>query len=181
AEIARQREIVHGGGQVEQETLHFDPSTGDLTPLRSKEEAHDYRYFPEPDLIPVEVTEAMIEAARAELPERPVSRAARFQDELGLHPDTARILACRTDLGDYFEAALAGDGAAPQPLANWVTGELVHNVGDADPADSKVTPEALARLVAMVEDKTVTRDNAKQVLEHLVAEGGDPAAIVEAE
>ena len=181
AETARQVALLEAGEGVMQETLHFDPRTGDLTPLRSKEEAHDYRYFPEPDLIPVEVTEAMIEAARAELPELPVARAARFQDELGLHPDTARILAFRTDLGDYFEAALAGDGADPQPLANWVTGELVHNVGDADPAGSKVAPEELARLVAMVEAKTVTRDNAKQVLERLIAEGGDPAAIVEAE
>jgi aspartyl-tRNA(Asn)/glutamyl-tRNA(Gln) amidotransferase subunit B len=181
AEIARQVALLEAGGEVEQETLHFDPRTGELTPLRSKEEAHDYRYFPEPDLVPVEVTEAMIAAARAELPELPAERATRFQDELGLHPDTAKMLAFRTDLGDYFEAALAADGADPQPLANWVTNELVRNVGDADPADSKLSPEALARLVAMVEDKAVTADGAKQVLERLVAEGGDPAAIVEAE
>jgi aspartyl-tRNA(Asn)/glutamyl-tRNA(Gln) amidotransferase subunit B len=181
AEIARQVALLEAGGEVEQETLHFDPRTGELTPLRSKEEAHDYRYFPEPDLVPVEVTEAMIDAARADLPELPADRAARFQDDLGLLPDTARLLAFRTDLGDYFEAALAADGANPQPLANWVTNELVRNIGDADPADSKLAPEALARLVAMVEDKAVTSDGAKQVLERLVAEGGDPAAIVEAE
>jgi aspartyl-tRNA(Asn)/glutamyl-tRNA(Gln) amidotransferase subunit B len=181
AEVARQVSLLEAGGEVEQETLHFDPRTGELTPLRSKEEAHDYRYFPEPDLVPVEVTEEMIAAARAELPELPAERAARFQDELGLHPDTAKMLAFRTDLGDYFEAALAADGADPQPLANWVTNELVRNVGDADPADSKLSPGALARLVAMVEDKAVTADGAKQVLERLVAEGGDPAAIVEAE
>jgi aspartyl-tRNA(Asn)/glutamyl-tRNA(Gln) amidotransferase subunit B len=181
AEIERQIGLLEAGEPVEQETLHFDPRTGALTPLRSKEEAHDYRYFPEPDLVPVEVTDAMIEAARAELPELPAARASRFQDELGLHPNTARMLAFRTDLGDYFEAALAADGADPQPLANWVTNELVRNVGDADPAESKVSPAALARLVAMVEDKAVTTDGAKQVLERLVAEGGDPAAIVEAE
>jgi aspartyl-tRNA(Asn)/glutamyl-tRNA(Gln) amidotransferase subunit B len=181
AEIARQVALLEAGSEVEQETLHFDPRSAELTPLRSKEEAHDYRYFPEPDLVPVDVSEAMIEAARAELPELPAARAARFEDELGLHPDTARILAFRTELGDYFEAALAADGADPQPLANWVTNELVRNVGEGDPADSKISPEALARLVAMVEERSVTAEGAKQVLERLVAEGGDPAAIVEAE
>jgi aspartyl-tRNA(Asn)/glutamyl-tRNA(Gln) amidotransferase subunit B len=181
AEIERQSAIVEAGGEVEQETLHFDPRTGELTPLRSKEEAHDYRYFPEPDLIPIDVTEEMIAAARAALPELPAARAERFQDELGLHPDTARVLAFRLELGDYFEAALAADGAEAQPLANWVVNELVGQLEDADPADSNVAPEALARLVAMVEGKEVTAGAAKQVLARLVAEGGDPAAIIEAE
>jgi aspartyl-tRNA(Asn)/glutamyl-tRNA(Gln) amidotransferase subunit B len=173
--------LLEAGSEVEQETLHFDPRSAELTPLRSKEEAHDYRYFPEPDLVPVDVSEAMIEAARAELPELPAARAARFEDELGLHPDTARILAFRTELGDYFEAALAADGAEAQPLANWVVNELVGQLEDADPAESNVAPEALARLVAMVEGKEVTAGAAKQVLARLVAEGGDPAAIIEAE
>ncbi len=181
AEIERQSAILEAGGEVEQETLHFDPRTGELTPLRSKEEAHDYRYFPEPDLIPVDVTEEMIAAARAALPELPAARAERFQSELGLHPDTARVLAFRLELGDYFEAALAADGAEAQPLANWVVNELVGQLEDADPAESNVAPEALARLVAMVEGKEVTAGAAKQVLARLVAEGGDPAAIIEAE
>jgi aspartyl-tRNA(Asn)/glutamyl-tRNA(Gln) amidotransferase subunit B len=181
AEIARQSAVLEAGGQVEQETLHFDPRTGELTPLRSKEEAHDYRYFPEPDLVPVDVTDEMIAAARAERPELPAARAERFQAELGLHPDTARVLAFRLELGDYFEAALAADGAEPQRLANWVVNDLVGQLDDADPAGSRVAPEALARLVAMVEGKEVTAGAAKQVLAHLVAEGGDPAAIIEAE
>jgi len=181
AEIERQSAILEAGGEVEQETLHFDPRTGELMPLRSKEEAHDYRYFPEPDLIPVDVTEEMIAAARSALPELPAARAERFQDELGLHPDTARVLAFRLELGDYFEAALDADGAEAQPLANWVVNELVGQLEDADPAESNVAPEALARLVAMVEGKEVTAGAAKQVLARLVAEGGDPAAIIEAE
>ncbi len=181
AEIERQSAILEAGGEVEQETLHFDPRTGELTPLRSKEEAHDYRYFPEPDLIPVDVTEEMIAAARSALPELPAARAERFQDELGLHPDTARVLAFRLELGDYFEAALDADGAEAQPLANWVVNELVGQLEDADPAESNVAPEALARLVAMVEGKEVTAGAAKQVLARLVAEGGDPAAIIEAQ
>jgi aspartyl-tRNA(Asn)/glutamyl-tRNA(Gln) amidotransferase subunit B len=166
---------------VEQDTLHFDPHGGSLTPLRSKEEAHDYRYFPEPDLVPVQVTEEMIEAARAALPELPAARAERFEHEVGLSADSARLLAYRTELGDYFERALAGDAADPQALANWVTGELVARVGDGDPGQSKVTPEALAALVGMVQAKSVTHQAAKVVLDRLVSDGGDPAAIVEAE
>jgi aspartyl-tRNA(Asn)/glutamyl-tRNA(Gln) amidotransferase subunit B len=181
AEIARQTAIVEAGGQVEQETLHYDPVSGAISSLRSKEEAHDYRYFPEPDLVPIVVDEAMVAAARAELPELPAARAERYERELGLSPETARRLAFRADLAAYFERALASDGEHAQALANWVTGELVARVGDADPATSKVEPAALARLVALLRAKQVTPGAAKQVLDTLVAEGGDPQAIVEAE
>jgi aspartyl-tRNA(Asn)/glutamyl-tRNA(Gln) amidotransferase subunit B len=183
AEIERQRALLESGGTVVQETLHFDPATGSLTALRSKEEAHDYRYFPEPDLVPVAVTEEMVEAARRELPELPAARAERYERDLGLDAERARQLAFRDELGDYFERALAadGDGVEPRALANWVGGELVERIGDDDPADSRIEPEALAALVGMVSTKAVTRDAAKQVLARLVEEGGDPAAIVEAE
>ncbi len=164
-----------------QETLHFDPSSGHLTPLRSKEEAHDYRYFPEPDLPPVEPTEEMLSSARAALPELPAARAERFESSLSLAPDAARQLAFRAELGDYFEAALAAGDVEAKALANWVTGELVAQIGDADPADSQVSPGALAALVAMVTDRRVSAAAGKQVLAKLVSEGGDPAAIVEAE
>ena len=181
AEIARQTAIVEAGGQVEQETLHYDVVTGAISSLRSKEEAHDYRYFPEPDLVPIVVDEAMIEAARAELPELPAQRAERYERELGLSPDSARQLAFRADLAAYFERALQSDGEHPQALANWVTGELVARVGDGDPAASKVEPAALAQLVALLRAKSITPGAAKQVLDTLVARGGDPQAIVEAE
>jgi aspartyl-tRNA(Asn)/glutamyl-tRNA(Gln) amidotransferase subunit B len=183
AEIERQVGLLEAGESVVQETLHFDPQSGGLSPLRSKEEAHDYRYFPEPDLVPVTVSPQMIEAARAELPELPGARAERYERELRLSADSARALAFRAELGEFFERALAsGDGAAPvQALANWVTGELAARLGDADPGDSKVAPEALARLVAMVADHSVTAGAARQVLDRLVAEGGDPTTIVEAE
>ncbi len=99
-EIERQVELISGGGTVVQETLHFDPASGELTPLRSKEEAHDYRYFPEPDLVPLVVTEAMLEGARGELPaELPTERAARLERELGLSPERARMFAFRPELG----------------------------------------------------------------------------------
>jgi aspartyl-tRNA(Asn)/glutamyl-tRNA(Gln) amidotransferase subunit B len=181
AEIARQTALLEAGEPVVQETLHFDPASGALTPLRSKEEAHDYRYFPEPDLVPVAVTEEMVAAARASLPELPATRAQRYERELGLTAESARVLAYRVEFGEYFERALAADSADAQALAHWVTGELVARLGDADPADSKVAPEALAALVGMVRDKAVTQGSAKQVLDRLVSEGGDPAAIVEAE
>ena len=184
AEIARQEALLRAGEQVVQETLHFDPATERITSLRSKEEAHDYRYFPEPDLVPVATSEAMLEAARAAMPELPAARETRLQT-LGVSAASARQLAWRTELGDYFEAALAsGDspvGEFIQPLANWVCNELVARVGEDDPATSKVEPAALAKLVALVAEKAVTVSNAKVVLDRLVADGGDPAQIVETE
>jgi aspartyl-tRNA(Asn)/glutamyl-tRNA(Gln) amidotransferase subunit B len=181
AEIARQTAIVEAGEQVQQETLHYDPVSGSISSLRSKEEAHDYRYFPEPDLVPVVLDEAMIAAARAELPELPAQRAERYERELGLSADSARQLAFRADLAAYFEQALASDGQHPQALANWITGELVARLGDQDPAASQVAPPALAQLVALVRARQITSGAAKQVLDTLVAQGGEPAAIVEAE
>jgi aspartyl-tRNA(Asn)/glutamyl-tRNA(Gln) amidotransferase subunit B len=169
AEIARQTEILESGGQVEQETLHFDPRTERITSLRSKEEAHDYRYFPEPDLVPIAITDAMLDRARGAMPELPAARAARFE-ELGLSEDSARLLAFRPELGDHFEAAL--DGAPAAPLANWLAND--ENALKAEPA-------SLATVVTMVEAREITRDAGQQVLARLAAEGGDPKAIVEAE
>ena len=188
AEIERQKRLLDAGQPVFQETLHFDPVTGSLTPLRSKEEAHDYRYFPEPDLVPLLATEEMLAAARAALPaELPAERAIRFEQELGLHADTARLFAFRAELGDYFEQALAAAGAnggselEPAELSNWI-GPLVERIGsDADPASSNVTPESLATLATMVKAKEVSRDAAREVLTLLVQEGGDPRQIVERE
>ncbi len=172
AEIARQEEILRGGGEVEQETLHFDPRTERITSLRSKEEAHDYRYFPEPDLVPVATTAEMLEAARAAMPELPAARAERLEG-MGLPEEAARLLAFRPELGDRFEAALAADGGLPAAaLANWLVNE--------EPA-ARVEPDALAALVAMVERREVTRDAGRAVLGRLAEAGGDPRAIVEAE
>ena len=179
AELQRQEAILREGGQVDQETLHFDPQTRALSPLRSKEYAHDYRYFPEPDLVPIVPTEEMLERARSALPELPAARAERFERDLGLPGETAKLLAFRSELGDYYEAALAADSADARTLANWVRNELVQQLGaDADPAESKVTPAALAQLVAMVEGKAVSQGAAKDVLAVLVEEGGDPQKIV---
>jgi aspartyl-tRNA(Asn)/glutamyl-tRNA(Gln) amidotransferase subunit B len=171
AEIARQTEIIESGGEVEQETLHFDPRTEQITSLRSKEEAHDYRYFPEPDLVPIAITEAMLSRARDAMPELPAARAERLAG-LGLSEDSAQLLAFRAELGDQFEAALAADSASAPGLANWIANEE---------AAVEVEPAALATLVAMVEAREITREAGQQVLTKLAAEGGDPRAIVEAE
>jgi aspartyl-tRNA(Asn)/glutamyl-tRNA(Gln) amidotransferase subunit B len=179
AEIARQEQLLREGGEVEQETLHFDPQSGALSALRSKEEAHDYRYFPEPDLIPIAPTEAMLERARSALPELPAARAERLERDLLLPTDTAKLLAFRSELGDFFEAALSGDGTDPRTLANWTTNELTARIGDADPAGTRLDPTAFARLVEMVAAKEVSASAGKEVLDVLVAEGGDPAAVVE--
>jgi aspartyl-tRNA(Asn)/glutamyl-tRNA(Gln) amidotransferase subunit B len=179
AEIARQEGIVTGGGEVEQETLHFDPQSGELTSLRSKEEAHDYRYFPEPDLVPIAPTEAMLERARVALPELPAARAERLERELDLPAETAKLLAFRGELGDFYEAAVSGDGADPRVLANWTTNELTARIGDGDPAATKLEPAAFARLVGMVASKEVSASAGREVLDVLVAQGGDPASVVE--
>ena len=187
AELERQAAVLDAGEEVVQETFHFDPRSGSLTPLRSKEYAHDYRYFPEPDLVPVAPTDEMVVEARAALPELPARRRERYEAELGLPGDTARQLAYDAELGEFFEHALEeADGTEPRTIAVWVTGELVARLreagdGEADPGRSKVTPQALASLARMVESKQVTTGAARQVLATLVAEGGDPAAIVERE
>jgi aspartyl-tRNA(Asn)/glutamyl-tRNA(Gln) amidotransferase subunit B len=186
AELARQREVIEAGGRVDQETLHFDPSTGDLTPLRSKEEAHDYRYFPEPDLVPLAPSEEMVREARESLPELPAARAERYRDEIGLGEDTASLLAADPPTAEYFErAAAAAGGVEARVVANWVTGELAAALREAGGEDvaatSRVEAEALAALVAMVTVKKISHAAGKTVLAALVAEGGDPAAIVERE
>jgi aspartyl-tRNA(Asn)/glutamyl-tRNA(Gln) amidotransferase subunit B len=184
AEIERQTALVRAGAPVLQETLHYDHTTDRLTSLRSKEEAHDYRYFPEPDLVPLLVTAEIRAAAQAAIPELPAARIERFERELGLASGIARDLAFRRELAEYYERALAEAPAGkvtPVEVANWVP-QLVERIGSGfDPAESRVSAGALSALAAMVSAKEVSRDAARDVLTTLVAEGGDPAAIVERE
>ncbi len=184
AEIKRQTDLLSSGGTVVQETLHFDPQTDGLTSLRSKEEAHDYRYFPEPDLVPLLVNPSMLEAAREALPkELPAERAQRFEHELGLSAERARELAFRADLSEFFERALAasGDGSAVAvEVANWIP-LLVARIGsETDPLATNVTPESLAELATLVSARKVSRDAAREVLDVLVSEGGRPGEIITA-
>ncbi|MDQ6835944.1 MAG: Asp-tRNA(Asn)/Glu-tRNA(Gln) amidotransferase subunit GatB [Actinomycetota bacterium] len=185
AEIERQSARRAAGEAVVQETLHFDPAAGRLSVLRSKEEAHDYRYFPEPDLVPLLISEAMLAEATAQLPELPVARAQRLEREYGLAADRARELAFRRELGDYYERALAAvagdDHATAVAVANWIP-QLVQRIGsEADPAESRVAPEALAALAVMVQGRELSRDAARSLLSRMVQEGGEPRDLVQRE
>ena len=180
AEIERQAEILDAGGVVEQETLHFDPRTGTLTPLRSKEYSHDYRYFPEPDLVPLEPTAELVEAARAALPELPGERRERYASELGLGDKQSTQLAFDVELGAYFEAVLAeSSDVAPPTAAVWVTGELAAARREVD--GSNPSPRNLSRLIREVDAKQVSQGAARQILRFLVAEEADPMEIAQRE
>jgi aspartyl-tRNA(Asn)/glutamyl-tRNA(Gln) amidotransferase subunit B len=186
AELQRQRELVSAGEGLAQETMHFHPEDGTLTPLRSKEEAHDYRYFPEPDLVPLAPTEEMLREARQSLPELPEARMERYREEMGLQADAAALLVADPETAAYFErAAIAASGVEPRIVANWISGELAAALRQGEveggAADSKVEAEALAALAVMVHEKKISHGSGKQVLATLVAEGGEPAAIVERE
>ncbi|HEY6892416.1 MAG TPA: Asp-tRNA(Asn)/Glu-tRNA(Gln) amidotransferase subunit GatB [Solirubrobacter sp.] len=173
AEIARQTALLEAGEAVTQETLHFDPVSGRISSLRSKEEAHDYRYFPEPDLVPLVPTPEMLETARRAIPELPAERTARYVETFGLAEDTAHLFAFEPEWGEYFERAAEG---APDPKATaiWVT-ELRSRDG------ASVEPASLAKLVTLVGAKTVTAAAGRTILDKLVADGGDPAEIAERE
>jgi aspartyl-tRNA(Asn)/glutamyl-tRNA(Gln) amidotransferase subunit B len=186
AELERQQALLEAGEPVVQETLHFNPRDGSLTPLRSKEYAHDYRYFPEPDLVPLAPSAETIEELRSGLPELPAERRERYRG-LGVDDAVATQLAFGGDLGDYFEATLdAAGGADPRAVASWVTGELVARLREAgdgaeSPASSRVAPEALGALIAMRDRGEVTSGGARQVLALMVGEGGEPGALAERE
>ena len=184
AELERQRALLDSGGEVSQETLHFDPRSGDLTSLRSKEYAHDYRYFPEPDLVPLAPTEEMLKQAREALPELPAERRQRYLSELGLSPKPANQLAFAPELAAFYEQAVdAAASADPGALANWVIGDLTAALREAgadpaDPAASKVSPAAIAGLADLAAERKISSTAARQVLGTLVAEGGDPGEVV---
>ena len=178
AEIARQSAILAAGEEVDQETLHFDPASGVITSLRSKEEAQDYRYFPEPDLVPIATTAEMLADARTAIGELPSARAERFASDYGLSAESAHTIAFRDELARYFEAVvLAAGGEHGQQVANWLS-QLVARIGDADPGASKVTAEAFAALVVLVATRELTAGAAREVLDVLVERGGDVQAIV---
>src|SRR5512144_8088 len=182
-EVRRQVELVEGGGQVEQETRLFDPDRGETRSMRSKEEAHDYRYFPEPDLPPVVVSEALVERVRRELPELPRARAARYRSDLGLSAYDAGLLVAEKGTADLFDQALAAYGEGPEAakkVANWLNGEVARLANElgVEPARSRLTPAALAAVLKLQDAQTIGGPGAKQVVEELFRNGGEPDAIV---
>ena len=184
SEIRRQAAVLDGGGSVEQETRGYIEETGGTASQRSKEEAHDYRYFPEPDLPPLEIGEARLAEIRARLPELPDARRERFEREYGLAAAEAGLLAETRARADAFEAAVAASKAGrAQAVARWLIGDVAALLnqagGDLELADTPLTPGHVAELVGLVEDGVITAASAKQVLAVAFESGEAPAAIVE--
>src|SRR3712207_826871 len=182
-ELERQIRILQSGGSVEQTTLHYDPDTDEVHELRSKEYAHDYRYFPEPDLLPLELTEAWIREIKSRLPELPDQMRTRFMEEYGLSEYDAGVLTAERDLAVYYERVAAAPGVDPKQAANWVTVELRGRLNEAgiEISESKVGPGRLADLIGLVGEGTISRSAAKDVLDRIFETGESPSAVVERE
>ncbi|HEV2867197.1 MAG TPA: Asp-tRNA(Asn)/Glu-tRNA(Gln) amidotransferase subunit GatB [Allosphingosinicella sp.] len=182
-EASRQVDILESGGTIVQETRLFDPDKGETRSLRSKEEAHDYRYFPDPDLLPLELSDAFLDDCRASLPELPDAKRRRYQERLGLPPYNAAVLTAEVESARWFEALLeqVGDEHA-QRASNWVISDLfgaLNRLGKGI-EESPVTPAQGAELLRLVADGTLSGTLAKQVFEIMLETGEDPGAIVEA-
>ncbi len=178
-EARRQIEIIEDGGKIDQETRLFDPNKGETRPMRSKEEAHDYRYFPDPDLLPLEVTPAYVEDLKGRLPELPDAKKARFVRDFALSAYDAGVLVAERDTADYFEAVAKGRDA--KAAANWVINELFArlNKQGGDIAAAPVSAAQLGHILDLIADGTISGKIAKDLFEIVWSEGGDPRAIVE--
>jgi len=174
--------VIESGGKVVQETRLYDPDRGETRSMRSKEEANDYRYFPDPDLLPLAIGEELIESVRATLPELPDEKAARFVRDFGLSDYDAGVLTASREMADYYETVVARLGGQPKLTANWVMGELsgALNKDNLDVAQSRVGAEALAGLLARIVDNTISGKIAKDVFEAMWSEGAAADAIIEA-
>jgi len=181
-EIERQVDLIEGGGKVVQETRLYDPDRGETRSMRSKEEANDYRYFPDPDLLPLAIDEATIEAVRATLPELPDEKAARFARDHGLSEYDAGVLTASREMADYYESVVRGLGGNPKLAANWVMGELsgALNRDGLDIAQSRIGAAGLAGLLARIADDTISGKIAKEVFEAMWIEGRSADEIIEA-
>jgi aspartyl-tRNA(Asn)/glutamyl-tRNA(Gln) amidotransferase subunit B len=179
-EARRQIEIIEDGGSIDQETRLFDPGKGETRPMRSKEEAHDYRYFPDPDLLPLELSEEMVGSLQAALPELPDEKKARFIRELGLSAYDASHLVAERDTADYFEAVASGRDA--KLAANWVINELSGRLNKEGHtiASSPMSAAQLGGILDLIGDKTISGKIAKDLFEIIWTEGGDPRAVVNA-
>lgn len=176
-EVRRQRDILLEGDKVIQQTLLWNPDTGKTETMRGKEDAHDYRYFPCPDLVPIEISDEWIDQIRQTLPELPDQKKQRFKDEYDLTEYDAAILTESRELADYFEAALK-QGAQPKKVANWIMTELLRELKGADISDCLVSPEQLGSLMGMVEQGTISGKIAKTVFADMLSDGKDPEVIV---
>ena len=178
-ETKRQRALLDAGREIVQETRLWDTASNQTVSMRGKEEAHDYRYFPDPDLVPVCISEEWLESLRKNLPELPAARLARFQTEFDLPEYDAEVLTADKALADYFEAAVK-EFPRPKQVSNWIMVELLRELkkSEAGIAACRVTPKALAKLLTLVEAGTLSGKLAKTVFEDMVATGRAPEAIV---
>jgi aspartyl-tRNA(Asn)/glutamyl-tRNA(Gln) amidotransferase subunit B len=181
-EVERQIELIEGGGKVVQETRLYDPDRGETRSMRSKEEANDYRYFPDPDLLPLAIDESLIEAVRTTLPELPDEKAARFGRDHGLSAYDAGVLTSSRELAEYYETVVKALGGQAKLAANWVMGELsgALNKDGLDVTASRVSATALAGLLARIADDTISGKIAKEVFEAMWSEGRSADEIIEA-
>jgi aspartyl-tRNA(Asn)/glutamyl-tRNA(Gln) amidotransferase subunit B len=181
-EIERQIGVIESGGKIPQETRLYNSATGRTEPMRSKEFAHDYRYFPDPDLLPVRVDANLQERVRAEMPELPAAKRMRFIGAFGLTAYDAGVLTASRALADYFEAAVRA-GTPAKSAANWISTELLGRLNDTgkEIGDSSVTPEALAEVLAKIESGEITVSTGKKVFARMFETGNAPAEIIAAE
>ena len=181
-EIERQIDLLEEGGEVVQETRLYDSDKHETRSMRSKEEAHDYRYFPDPDLPPMVLEDSFIEAVRSTLPELPEAKQARFQSEFGLSPEDAKLLTNEREVADYFEATVNATAADNKTVVNWMSGELFATLNKAEMEidDSPISSEQLAKLLDRIADKTLSGNTAKKVFAALWDKEGDVDQIIEA-
>jgi len=181
-ETERQIRTLEEGGRVRQVTVGWDEDAGVTREQRSKESSEDYRYFPEPDLLDVDLTDAWIAGVRAQLPELPHARARRFADQYGLGDQDIAVLIEDRAVADYFDAAVGQPNADPKQVANWMTGELFRRLNEAGVGigQVRVTPAALVELIGLVDQGAINQNAAREVFGVLWEEGGSPAAVVEA-
>jgi aspartyl-tRNA(Asn)/glutamyl-tRNA(Gln) amidotransferase subunit B len=181
-EIARQVALIESGGRVMQETRLFNTETGETVGMRSKEHAHDYRYFPEPDLVPLEISEGWLARVRERMPELPASRRKRFVGSYGLREYDAEVLTATRAMSEYFERVAAGSGD-PRAAANWVMGDLAGLLKQEgkEITESPVSAEHLGRLVALIAQGKISGKLAKEVFPKMFASGDTPEAIMERE
>jgi aspartyl-tRNA(Asn)/glutamyl-tRNA(Gln) amidotransferase subunit B len=182
-EARRQIEVLEGGGSIVQETRLYDPDRDETRSMRTKEDAHDYRYFPDPDLPPLAVSEQWIEEIRSRLPELPEAKRARYQAQLGLPAHDAMTLTLTRSMAEYFDQAAANAAgiAAPKEVANWLIGDLSARLNETgkDASESPVSPTQLTGLLARIHDGTISGKIAKEVFDAMWAGEGDADAIIE--
>jgi aspartyl-tRNA(Asn)/glutamyl-tRNA(Gln) amidotransferase subunit B len=179
-EVARQVAIVVAGGKIHQETRLFNSNTGETIGMRSKEEAHDYRYFPEPDLVPLRIGERWLGEIRSTMPELPAAKRARFVHDYGLREADAQVLTATRAMSDYYEKAAEASGD-PKTAANWVMGDLLGALKGSDITESPVTAAQLGELVALIKKQEISGKLAKEIFPKMFATGDSAAAIMDRE